>query len=275
MSSFSRSSTVSTLDTGTRSNRRLLPAPTRTLLPVALALLLWCQASPAQIQPRTVAAVAETAVSFGAVERAALQGSGTVAVAHSRGAAFEIVRSTSGAAGADVARAILFGPAFMGQKYSQSAANVYAESLRLVDPSPIVAQAFFEKLLPEVTADRIRVLEEAVAPDDADALRAKVPQGLAVVVRTTEWRIEIVPEAGAGQQRVFYAVAASAVQLPGGMTVWRAACRATTPEPTSGNELRRDEGRLLKRRLAECASACADELWASFAGAGTSPQAPR
>jgi len=62
------------------------------------------------------------------------------------------------------------------------------------------------------------------------------------------------------------AAAANAIQLPEGRTVWRATCRAITPEAISGDELRQDNGRLLKAKLAECASACADELWANYAG---------
>jgi hypothetical protein len=78
-----------------------------------------------------------------------------------------------------------------------------------------------------------------------------------------------------GRQRVVYAAAAKAIQLPDGRTVWQARCRAITPEAISGSELRRDSGRLLKAKLVECASACANELWGHYAGTAERSETPR
>lgn len=224
-----------------------------------------------------VAAVGDADIQISTNERAALQAVGTVAVAHAPGSAFEFTRSISGLTGTDVAVGILLSPANLmnrDQRYAGYAKS-YVRDLKLVDPVPVVRRAFEERLSSEIPAERMRKVEEPVAADSVDALRAVVPIGLGIVVQTTAWQIQIAPESGMGRQRVVYAAAAKAIQLPEGRTVWRATCRAITPEAISGNELRRDSGRLLKAKLVECASACANELWAHYAGTAERSETPR
>jgi len=246
------------------------------LLP-GLFLLSACAGTPSDSHPaadlkgsesRPVAAVAEVEIKISPNDRAALQAIGTVVVAQAPGSASGFTRSTPGVTGPEAAVGILLSPAslmFRDQRY-EGYAKSYVRDLKLVDPVPVVRRAFEERLSSEITAERMRKVEERVAADSGDALRVLVPIGLGIVVQTTVWQIQIAPEAGMARQRVAYAAAANAIQLPEGRTVWRATCRAITPDAISGDELRQDNGRLLKAKLAECASACADELWANYAG---------
>jgi hypothetical protein len=247
------------------------------LLLTGLLLLSACAGVPSDSRPpavvtasetRPVVAVVDAEIQISTKDRAVLQAVGPVVVAHSPGSAFEFTRSNVGLTGTDVAVAVLLGPAnlFGQEQKHKRIAEYYVRDLKLVDPVPVVERTLEERLSAEITAERIRRLEEPVAPDNVDALRAVVPVGLGIVVQTTAWQVQIAPESGIGRQRVAYAGAAKAIQLPEGRTVWRATCRAITPEAISGNELRRDGGHLLKAKLAECASACANELWANYAG---------
>lgn len=253
---------------------------------IALLLLSACAGVPPGSLPqqdlkvsesRPVAAVAEADIQISPNHRAALQAVGTVAVAQAPGSAFGFTRSALGLTGTEVAVGILLSPASIfnpDHKY-----KVYAESyvrdLELVDPVPVVRRVFEQKLSSEITAERMRKVEEPLPADSVDALRAVVPIGLGIVVQTTAWQIQIAPESGMGRQRVVYAAAAKAIQLPEGRTVWRATCRASTPEAISGNELRRDNGRLLKAKLDECALACANELLANYAGTAERSETPK
>jgi hypothetical protein len=256
------------------------------LLLAMLLLFSACAGAPSDSRPpvdlkvsesRPVAAVAEADIQISPNDRAALQAVGTVSVIQAPGSAFEFTRSPSGLTGTDVAVGILLSPASLidrDQRY-KGYARSYVSDLKLVDPVPVVRRAFEQRLTSEITAERIRKVEESVPADSVEAVRVVMPNGLGIVVQTTAWQIQIAPEAGMGRQRVVYAAAAKAIQMPEGQTVWRATCRAITPEAISGDELRRDNGGLLKAKLAECASACADELWANYAGTAERSETPR
>jgi hypothetical protein len=256
------------------------------LLLAGLLLLSGCAGTPSGSPPsadltgsesRPVAAVAEADIKINPNDRVALQAAGTVVVAQAPGSAFSFTRSTPGVTGTEVAVGILLSPASLfgrDQRY-EGYARSYVGDLTLVDPAPVVRRTFEQRLSSEISAERIRTVEDPVAADSVDALRAVVPNGVGIVVRTTAWQIQIAPEAGMGRQRVVYAAAAKAIQMPEGRIAWQATCRAITPEAISGDELRRDNGRLLKAKLAECASACADALWANYAGTAERSETPR
>jgi len=252
---------------------------------IALVLLSACAGVPTGSHPsedsksaesQPVIAEAKADIQLSPTDRAAVQTTAIFSVIQAPGSAFAFTSSPSGLTGTEVTLGILLSPTlFFPEERYKGYASSYVSNLKLVDPVPIVRRAFEQRLSSEIPVERLRMVDEPAVSDSIDALRTFVPNGVGIIVQTTAWQIQISRETWIARHRVVYSASAKAVQMPEGRIVWRATCRAITPEAINGRELYEDDGRLLKAKLAECASACADELWANYAGTTEESETPR
>ena len=131
--------------------------------------------------------------------------------------------------------------------------------LGLEDPAPRVKERLLGALEKEYQIPNLTRVAQPGARFGAEPVYAAL-SGVIVEVRTTHWGID--------NNRAKYAAGVRVLRLPDGETIWDATCDQVIagkgkPSPTI-EELRAENGALLKANLRDAADVCAEQLskWA-------------
>lgn len=160
----------------------------------------------------------------------------------------------------------LFGGLAMVSAASSDGTKMQTE-YAIEDPALLVKERLIAALRTELGLADVRPLVDA-APDD-DALAKLVGTGMVVDVRTSEWVLTYFPTVGS-RYRFRYAATARIVRLPGRSVLWEGRCLSVPDDPADAptmDELKANQGEILKLKLREAADACTSQLVTLLRGA--------
>jgi len=153
--------------------------------------------------------------------------------------------------------AVFLGP-LLAVAYAAEGGELHS-GLGLEDPALRVKERLLSALEKEYRIPHLTRVAQPGARFGAEPVYAEL-SGVIFEVRTTHWGID--------NNRAKYSAGVRVLRLPDGETIWDAACEQVIagkdkPSPTI-DELRADNGALLKANLNDAADLCADQLsqWA-------------
>jgi len=137
----------------------------------------------------------------------------------------------------------------------------------LADPALRVGERFLASLTSALGLQNLRAVPEALDSDEPDALRSRLPGGLALDFRTLAWLVRFDPNR-LFSYFVVYSGRGRLIRLDSGQVIWQATCVTPFPaqaEPTL-DQLRANGGALLRAKSDAEADRCAAQLLDQFFG---------
>jgi hypothetical protein len=137
----------------------------------------------------------------------------------------------------------------------------------LTDPARRVEERFLASVTPELGLQNLQVVSVPPDSDDPEALRSRLPGGLALDFRTMQWLVRFDPN------RLFsyyveYLGRGRLIRLDRGEVIWQGFCHTPLPsqkEP-SLEDLKANGGLLLRQKSDAEADRCASQLLDQFFG---------
>ena len=145
-----------------------------------------------------------------------------------------------------------------------SAGKQLIKDYSLEDPSPRVKEGFISAIESRLGFKSTRSIKETLSTEDLGELKEKFGNMIVIDFLTSQW---VFSDRGAfsGEYRLSYSARSRLVRLEDSKVLWQGVCQLFRSVP-SLEELKADNGALLKEKLNEAADICVSQLVAQLAG---------
>lgn len=164
------------------------------------------------------------------------------------------------------------GGGILGSMFSlslfESAGGKMAKEYTLEDPALRVQNRFLSSLKQDLGITNIRIVQESPSNDSIDELKRTVGKGMVFDFKTTAWTLLYYPFDWT-HYRISYEARARLIRLENSRIAWQGNCEFIGEDPKTSptmDELKANNGAVLKTMLSEAADTCAEELLSQFFG---------